>query len=180
MITILKQLCKEQTYAALYDELNKSTKFLFGRVVAVNETWTAIALLTPEGNTDGILAKQTTDIFRIETGSRYAAKMKILQSYYPEEPIPYQIKEEDIVTSLLEGARQAGQVVTIELGKSGYDDVAGFVEKIRDSICTIRQINEYGDDDGISAVRLRDFTQLSCNSQDEKKLERVWHAKHPQ
>ena len=89
-------------------------------------------------------------------------------------PFSYSFTQEDIKDALLSIALKTKEIVSIELANSGFNDVVGFVEEKNDGYSKIRQIDEYGFEDGYSYIRVNDITQISYSSQDEKRILKLW------
>jgi len=174
MLKLLKEVCKQNKFACIYTNEENTSKFFFARVLCVNEKHIAIYLVTKDGCFDGIVVKRTEEISRVETDGQYSQKMKKLCSLQEQKPWEHCLQEERIPESLLSVAKEEKGIVALEMLKSGYDDVVGFVEEIRDGLCTIRQIDEYGFEDGISYVRIDDISQISYASEDEDRILRLW------
>lgn len=174
MLDYLKQICKDQKYVAVYTNPQDSTKFIYGRIISVNSNYIAIYMLSPNGYFDGVIIKQISDVFRIETDSKYGDKIQKLSSLCNEKPYTYTVNNKMMLESLLLIAQRDKQIVSIEILKSGYDDVVGFVDQLKDNSCIVKQIDEYGYEDGMSYIKLTDITQISCNSLDERKLLKLW------
>lgn len=167
MINLLYELQNKGSFVSIYTNDENTSKFIFGKILCVNNSEIAIYMLSPDGSYDGILVTDNSKIFRIETNSDYNKKMQKLCNF-EELPVCYEFKNnENIKKELLYLAHKTKQAVSIELLNSGYDDVVGIVENIGDNICTISQINQYGKPDGVSFVSMQDITQISYNSQDE-------------
>jgi len=174
MLNILMECCKNKKYVAVYTNTSDSSKFIFGRIISVNTNNIAIYMLSPDGYFDGVVVKQIDDVLRVEIDGQYSEKMQKLQSLYNQKPFEYVLDDENIPESLLLIAQQLKQVVAIEIMQSGFDNIVGFVEQIENNLCGIKQIDSYGYEDGISYVRLDEITQISCNSQDESRILKLW------
>jgi len=174
MFQVLMNLCEKQKYACIYANLEERTKFIFGQITAVNEDEVAIRMLTPNGEEDGIVAKQVTDIIRLETDCRYAESMIKLSNTIKKQLKMYPLQQEHIFFSLLTFAQKNRRVVSIEILNSGLDDIVGFIEQCSEEICTVLQVDQYGREDGYSFVALSDITQISCDSEEERRTFILW------
>lgn len=174
MLKILFELYSSKKPASIYTDCEETSKFHFGYVLAVNEKEIALQLISPDGEDDGLTVINTENVFRVETDGQYSEKMKKLCSENAIHLYELPINNDDISESVLLSAVKKKQVVSIELLDSGYDDVTGFVESISDGECKIRLIDEYGCEDGYSYISVEDITKISCDTQDEKRIRRLW------
>lgn len=172
MLKKLKELSKLANKVSLYTNINDTSHFLYGIILAVDENKIAVQLISPDGENDGIVAFDTEEVFRIELDGQYAEKMKKLSGNI--QRVGFQLVENSIYLSVLYLAKQRNQIVSIELCSSGYDDVVGFVSGISEDDCCINQIDEYGFPDGCSYISLEDITQISCGGKTENRIYKLW------
>ena len=64
-------------------------------------------------------------------------------------------------------------VVSIELAQSGVEDIIGVPVEITENVCKFLLIDEYGFCDGYAVFDMKDITQISASSEDEKILEKL-------
>lgn len=174
----LKEIRCADQFASIYTDESTKSKFTFGKVINIGEDFFAIKLISPEGKPDGLLVKEIDSIFRIELNSKYNNKMMILLNENTEKNEDYLIDDNDIVLSTLLCSKKFKLIVSLEILESGYDDIVGFVDSVENGLCKIKQIDEYGDDNGDSFVSLLDITQISCNSSDEKIIHSLCKERH--
>ena len=67
-------------------------------------------------------------------------------------------------------AKDYDEVISVELADSNYYDIVGIVGKIESSVCSFFQIDDYGNSDGVSYVRVNDISSISCGSESERIL----------
>lgn len=174
MLKILSELYLSKDMACIYTSRQDHGCFYFGRISAVNDEEVAISSVSQDGDDDGIIVMPADDVVRVETGSRYCEKMRKPCAEKVIDTDKYTIDGDNIALSLLQSAAEKKLFVSIELLDSGYDDVIGYVESAADGECKVRQVDEYGYEDGYSSFSVRDITYMSCDSQDEKRLMRLW------
>lgn len=174
MLRILYELRASQKMVSIYTNYQETNKFHYGVIIALNEKEVAIQMVSPDGECDGIIVMDVENVIRVEEGGQYAEKMKKL---CPKNPCPLfneVLEENDISESLLSIALRKKSVVSIELVDSGYNDIVGFVEVIENGQCKVKQVNEYGYEDGFSFFSIRDITKITYLSQDEKRIMKLW------
>ena len=175
MIKILNDLCASKEMACFYSNYNNTENFNVGVVLAVNEREIALQLISPDGNDDGILVTDVDDIFRVERNGLYMEKIKKLCTDFSLSDVRDQIDENKIFESILSAASVAKEIVSLELVNSGIYDVDGFVEAVDEGGCTIKQIDEYGYEDGYSYVEIDNITQLAYSREEEKRILKLWN-----
>lgn len=178
MLNILYQLCFSKQPASIYTNDRETDKFHFGIVLAVNDDEIAIQLISPNGDDDGVMILGTPSVFRVETDGQYAEKMKKLYMHNPVSVFDGKIDEANILQSMLLIALKNNAVLSIELLDSGLNDVVGVVDAIEAEQCKIRQIDEYGYEDGFSYVFIRDITKISYLTENEQRILRLWKLSH--
>lgn len=170
MMKILCDLYKSKEVASIYTNDQDTDKFHYGKVLAVNENEIAIQMISPDGNDDGIISLAVECVFRVDIGGQYAQKMEKL---YSEDSLPDYtnlVDNDNIFMSLLSSAMKYKQIVSLELINSGYNDIVGVVEEIKDNECIVKVIDEYGNEDGLSYVLFTDITKIAYSTEDEKRM----------
>lgn len=126
------------------------------------------------GKYDGYIVKQISDIYKIETDSKYVRKIKILSEINKAKHDQLCRVKESGFLSLLTYAYETKKVVTIELIDSGDNDATGFVQQIDDKYCTISMLDQYGENDGTVIFEIRNVSNLSCDGNDEAILKQLY------
>lgn len=170
MLDILSKICLNKKRCCIYTDYDDMNKFCFGSVLAVNEKEIAIHLISPDGDDDGIVVMNTDDVIRVEVDGKYSEKMEKLCHGNVFNQYNLTDIADSILLSILSLANAQKQIVSVELLDSGYDDVIGFVESLEREVCVIKQIDEYGQEDGYSYISINDITQVSYSTQDEKRI----------
>lgn len=174
MLDVLKKWCKENKFVSIYSNCADTERFIYGKILYVNEEEVLIYMVSPNGNFDGLLVIQTTSVFRLEYGGDYEKKMELLVSQYELPVFDFVVDDFHIGLSILKIASKTREIVSIELMDSDIDDVVGIVESLDSNLCKIRQINAYGSEDGYSIINLDDVTQISYASEDERRIKILW------
>lgn len=150
MIEILKLAMTLKKNVCVYTCDSEISKFLYGRIIFIDNEFFALYMLTPNGENDGILVKKISCITYVEMDGQYDEKMKKLCPNF-----------DDLISKT---------PISVELLDSGVDSVIGQVTAVNEKICTVRQIDEYGCYDGIAYVNVPDITQVSYASADNSIL----------
>lgn len=174
MLETLKKVSESNINVSIYTDADNMSKFIYGRILNVNEDEIAIYMLSPNGLFDGILVKQTSDVIRLEIDGKYHDKMEKLISPSELSQFDCSLNNKDLKNSLLSVALESKQIVSLELLNSGFNDVVGFVEENNNGQCKIKQIDEYGFEDGYSFIMVDNVTEIAYASEDEKRILQLW------
>ncbi|MCH5298018.1 MAG: hypothetical protein J1E85_10175 [Ruminococcus sp.] len=168
----LLELQKQNKNISIYC-CEDNNKFIYGKLLSVNDYEFALLMYTPLGKFDGIIVKRIEEITHIEYDGQYEQKMqKILSQNIDTKK--YYIDDSLITNSILELSLKLNKIVSIELLNSGYDNVVGFVDEIYNNKCTIKLVDEYGYDDGYSCIIISDITQIVLDSERESLFLKLW------
>ncbi|WP_238882330.1 hypothetical protein [Clostridium sp. YIM B02551] len=166
----LEDLKKNKKAASFYTDENNTSKFLFGYIVDYNDDFFIVAMISPDGQYDGFVLREISSIVRINVDGKYENKILELAKHNKIIHEKFTLQDDNFISEFLRFAEQQEYIVSIELLNSGFYDVQGYIEAIEDDNCNIKQVNEYGEEDGVSLIKLIDITKISCNSLDEKVL----------
>ncbi len=168
MTDILKQYQMKQQFVSVYFDSSDSNRFQYGKILAVNGDFFAMRLVAPNGTDDGVLVALTKDVLRVETESLYDRKMAVLMhsAHYVERTVAF--AGGDLVRCALTLSLETKAFLSLEIAESGYADAVGYIVHLSDDICTVRQFDEYGREDGKSDIRISDITNICMESEDEK------------
>ena len=173
MTELLKKLMSTREFAEIYTDSSDTSKFAFGRIVACDELFFIAELVSPSGNYDGLLLKPTDDIIKICVETEYAQKIKIPSANFIKQEYPFNC--DDLISEILLYAQEKKLIVAVELLHSGYDDITGFAESADDSRFTVKQVNQYGKHDGTAYANKSDVTQISCDTENEISLLKLYN-----
>lgn len=174
MLKVLYDLCSSKKDASFYSNPEKMNRFDYGTVFAVNDKEIALHLITPDGKDDGITVTAVENIFRVETDGLYSEKMNKLCTDTVRTQYNIDIKENNILKSVLSYAKETGELVSLELLESGDYDVVGFVKEIEEDQCTVMYVDEYGFEDGLTYFSVGDISELEFASEDERRIMKLW------
>ena len=177
MLKIFKELYTNQTLSCIYANCNDTSKFIFGKIIAIGKQQIAIQMITPDGDDDGISVIFLNNVNRVEINSQYVRKMEKL--YFPKTAPNYdlQINNDNVIMGVLIFAFKQNEIVSIELIDSGYNDIMGIIEEIDDIECKVQQYDEYGNKDGVVYFLISDISKVSVLTQSEKRVKRLTRHK---
>lgn len=152
---------------SLYTDKENTSKFSFGFVQGISDDWVLLASISPFGSYDGFIIKRYEDVYRCESNDKYGERIYKLYKMHQQKHSIVDLISDSLVFDFIQYARKSQFVVSIELQNSGCDDVQGFVADIQDAFLTIKQLDEYGNNDGISIISFEDITCVVCDSDNE-------------
>lgn len=173
MLKVLYELAQSKEYAMFFGN-PETDKFKFGYVLAVNENEIAIQELSLDGEDDGIVVMDSNRIYKVERNGQYVDKMMKLSSNKKISDWLGRIDENKILESILLKDVLKDKIVSIELLDSGYYAASGFIDKIQKDQCSLKQIDEYGVEDGMAYFLLSDISELEISSQFEKRIQKLY------
>ncbi len=165
----LKECCGGDYLCAVYADVEHTSKFVVGYVLANDSDMTIIQLVDPYGKYDGIACILTDKIFCVDTDTKYLRAIKKLVDYNKED-CNY-VKKWYKYADVLFDIHQSKRICEIELCESGCDDVSGFIVDINATEIEVLCVSEYGDKEGKSLIRRDTISEISYDSLDTKKLE---------
>ena len=170
MMDVLEKFRNNKQFVCVHADIENLNKFIYGKICWVDEEFFVVSMVSPDGEYDGFLIKKINDIIFIEHSLKYDNKMSILlrDKEYKERNL--QIVTNNILEWGLLFAKKNNFIVSVEFDHSGVNNVVGFVDSIKANICTMKQVDEYGIEDGESYFALSDISQICIDSSDEKRL----------
>lgn len=163
----LQELKNSKKIASFYTNEENTSRFNVGYIVEFTDEHFLVAAISPYGKYDGFVLLEVGSILRINTDSLYEEKMEKLTKHYNTTHECISIDGDSLLSGLIQYACTQNYIVSLELLNSGVYDVQGYVKDVTDEGCTIEQITEYGEDDGLTLIAVSDITKISCNSADE-------------
>lgn len=174
MLKVIEEFAKNRDYISLYTNCEDGSKFCYGRIVDFDDINLVFLMISPDGNYDGLLLKQISDIYRINKNDKYNERMQQLCMISDIENYLLNYEESDnVLRSVLLLSKNNNKIVSLELNDSGFDDIVGIVSNVTDSVCEITQIDFYGNLDGKAFVSLSNISQISFDSKTEQILQQL-------
>ena len=180
MKELLKKYLKSNEYVGVYANPRDSEKFLFGKILAVDEDFFAFLAFDVDGAFGGVEIRRIDNVTNIETKGMYIEKMKKLIDGNGLDVINTLTFGGEILADALKYSQKNKRVVSIELDESGnYDengnyDVVGIVESTDGGICKVALIDKYGFSDGYAEFRAGDITMVTFMSKSDRTREKLF------
>lgn len=161
---------------SIYFSSSESNGFCFGTIEFCDEKQFIIGSYTPYGEDDGFILRKIDDVTKIETDSKYTEKMISLIEMLGTKHATLSVNDNDVVKYLIKKAKSNYRIISIELLDS-EELVVGYIQSISYPMCEIKQINEYGEEDGLLIFNIDDVSSIRIESKDELMLERLYLTK---
>lgn len=175
MKRILEEIKESQKLCSLYINFQDTSKFIFGKILEVDEMYIIFFSFSPDGEYDGLMLIKIDNILRIEYDDLYAARMNRLldDKNLSCKLNVYSTEHNNLAELFLNMLLKEKLIISVELLDSAIYDIIGFVEEISGNICKISQVNDDGQSDGVTYIRINDITQISADSLDERRILRL-------
>ena len=155
---------------AIYSNEADPSEYDVGLIDSVSRNHVAYRAVSPKGDFDGERIVYVESIFRIDTGSSYLEKMRVLNENLTlaySSPLESLADEPDPESMLREAQRQ-GQVVSI-VDRIGYGP-KGFVREVGSDYVEVERLDLNGLPDGSVVVMLDMVERIVIGGRDEQAL----------
>lgn len=136
--------------------------FVVGRLLWLFADSFVLNMISPYGRWDGLAMFTLDDLVTVEKGTDYIKMLEKLLILRHEAEPEMPSRMEDGVNTILAYAQNCKEPVALELYKSGHRDVVGYISSLDDGFLQIEQVDELGNSDGTSFVRLCAISRVFC------------------
>lgn len=166
----LVNLMEKGELCEIYTDPDRLDIFSVGYIVSVDEDFFILESINEYGKFDGYYCEIIDNIIKIEIKTQYLNDIiKLLK--YNKQNRPNKMKfSSNILNNFLDKIMQEHRICTISL-LDGQDGTIGFIEKMKDNILTIKNIDNHGKEDGFSFIDTRDISIVEMGSSDFEKIE---------
>ena len=179
MVEKLRELMRSGKWIELYHKVDEPSKFLFGRVLCVNEDELAILVVDDNGRYDGISWLPIDMVRYLLSDTKYCRNFETLIA---SEALPSEVPvldESNIRDSLLAYARKHCTIISIQVDESDEFDFSGFVTDYRNGLYKFHVVDNYGDSDGVCYVDANRIRFMDYDSSVTNRYFKLWCKKHP-
>ncbi|MFI8579667.1 hypothetical protein [Ectopseudomonas khazarica] len=164
----LKKAMQDKRIVSIYTSDDWSS-YSVGYVVSIDETHICLESITGSGESIGFEIRSLEEITKVETSGKYEQKIEILFNHQGEiiHPVTIPTPSGGIIHKTLELALQRKCVITIWT-EGSEDSISGYVSSIGNDTITIRAVDEYGDDDGVSLVPREEISSIDFCTKEEQ------------
>jgi len=165
MIEIIKEIIEKKEIASIYTDVDETDSFAAGFIQDINDQNILIAHVSQHGIYDGYIVLKTDAIYRIDRNGQYEQKLSKLYMQRKQSHEAIDIKNNDIVFSVLEHAIKTGAFVNIELLDKECSAIQGLILKNGDTI-VIEQYDDFGNSNGETILNKNDIIEIGCDTDD--------------
>jgi hypothetical protein len=154
-------------FIAVYTDY-ENDRFSFGKVIACDENYLIIHSIDPAGLENGLTLFRIEDIYKIERKTPYFEKLFALMKYKNVTLPTYNFISNDYLVELLNNAKSTNTVIGLQINNSHTRDVLGYITEINCNTCEIKQIDNYGEYDGLCTVDIDNITSIIYNNLEDR------------
>lgn len=155
----------------VYTDRDDTSTYHEGYVMACNEDYCAMALVSPQGRFDGYILERIDRIYSVQAGGPYEKKIQTLMKYCNTRINYIELDDSNLIFSFLDYARSTGSIVSLDVFGSDAENGIGFVYTVDHEMCFLKQVDLYGMNYNESYFMLEDISRISMNGEDETVLE---------
>ncbi|MBU2714148.1 hypothetical protein [Zooshikella harenae] len=167
---ILEQAQSKGTLVSVYVDSDDWDQYSVGYVDLITETHVRLRSISKNGEDAGFEIRPLSEIFKIEHGGKYEQKIEKLiqnQGSIFSEVKPSSSSSSDLIRDSLQQSLDESVCVVV-WGGDPDDSLVGYVENMESGLVSIRLINEFGEDDGLSTIEIDEITSLDFNTRSEQ------------
>ena len=169
MLKKLKKICANKKLCEIYHNVDDTSKFMVGYVLACNDNDAVLWLIDRYGHFDGISWILNGEIYRINTNTEYLKACHRLLEYNGLE-VMYTFSESSL-EDIIKRVHSGGRICELELCASDNTDVSGYITAVSKTSISLKVVNEYGEYDGDNVIDKSSISILTLDSTDTCKLE---------
>jgi hypothetical protein len=167
LLNQLKKVEKSNELIEIYTKEGDLSKFLVAKVLKVSDEWVVVTTITTKGMYDGFLLIRLDDVLRLNFKTKYIEKANKLYTAKKQKHAQYNEVQEDLLLGFLEFAQLNNFIVSVQLLSSEDFDVQGYIKEIEKDLLIIETVNNYGEYDGESYLKLEDINMMTCDDEDD-------------
>jgi hypothetical protein len=175
LLQTLGKAQRSKQIVAIYTDPSSPGSSSIGYVKGIGKEVVTLASLTSGGESDGLVVRKLSHIFKAEVGGVYAQKLAVLNSHEPHSSDRGKSEERTNGVAqfqeALESAKAGGLIVSIWLEMDTDDSyTSGFVERVQSKEVLIRKLDDYGRADGFVVFSITDIEALDMDGSTERRL----------
>ena len=162
MYDYLKILKAKNTLCEIYDDINDNESYYLGYILAYDENTVLIESVSTNGTHDGYYCLLIEDIFEIRKDTNYIKNCLKLMGHNAFKRKKLSLDDKDVLNAFLQHIKTGKLLCSIELLNSA--DLSGYIETVNSEIAEINLVDENGQPDGNSIIRISDITYVSAET----------------
>lgn len=165
----LKNIVEKDTLYEIYLD-GSGRKFDVGYVLAFDEEWALVELISPEGVHDGYRLIFIDAIVMLQYGTQYLERLADLMAAKRTERKPLQFSSSQLLGSVMDFIYGNRFVCAVELIGERSMTERGFIEKTGIDTFRLELVDNYGKPDGHMIAEYNDISSITFNSSAELNL----------
>lgn len=166
---ILEKYLGKADCLEIYARPEAADRFDAGCVLAMDDQYVLLNTYDESGRDDGLSLRLLDHIICVQADTLYLKKLHLLEPPCPSKYKNWRGRQGDLLVALLEYAYETERGVGLELENGDDTELFGCLVEAPDEIITLRQLNSYGDDDGIAYLRRDQIVRADCDCIDVRK-----------
>lgn len=172
MIDVLNKLMQNRILCEIYSNTENTDKFNVGYISALDKNFCRVNSFDFYGNYDGSFCILTSDIFSVQTNTKY---LNCIDRLIKKTDVDYtkDYSSNDILNDIILEIKNGNRICQIELCDSNLVDISGIIKNYNRQTGTLElQIfDQYGDNDGKSFVDIQTISRIEYDTCDTRRLE---------
>lgn len=164
MLEILKTYAESQRFVSIYFNEQDTSDYDCGTLNAVDEEWTILNSVAPQGIYDGYRLIRTDDVYRVDARGPYEDKIRYFSSSWPEKHTVNFDLPPDVLHSFFRICIEKGWLVSVELNNSGERDLTGIIKDFTWETVSLRGVDNYGQKDSLSTLRIDSISNMGADT----------------
>lgn len=167
--SVLEEAKEKNTLVSIHVNSDDWNQYSVGYVDVITNTHVRLRAVSRYGEPAGYEIRVLAEICKIESDGKYEQKLEKLsknQGKIFKEIAPAYGSGNLILDALTQSLKE--KILIALWGNDPDDTLTGYVEKLEDDTVSIRLIDEYGKDDGVSTIAIDEITSLDFNTQPEQ------------
>lgn len=164
MLETLRAYVESQAIVSLYADDQDTGTYDCGSLNIVDEEWTVLNSVAPQGIYDGYRLIRTDDIYRVDAYGPYEDKIQYFSRSWPEKHIVSFEHAPDVLHGFFQKCIQKNWLVSVELANSGERDLTGIIKDFTWEAVTLRTVDHYGRQDSLSTLRIDCITNMGADT----------------
>ena len=175
--SIIKKAKKTNKLIAIKTEIDDTDIFTAGYILEYNDEIIYLNSIDDNGLDDGVEIINVNTIYEIAVDDNYLNKLQLFVKNREKilETKDYKIKIKKSDTYFLDYLQEIKDKKQLVSFLFVYDfTISGFIEELDNEYINIKVVSEYGKEDGISCLQIKDIDRISVNSIYDKKIKLLY------
>ena len=182
---LLASALQERKLVSIYLDRDDPDMCNVGYVLKLSKNMIILESVNSEGAPDGILLHKISEIYKVETGSKYEKSLSLLeanwQDLYRPRLDPKRIAELTTIEDICAYAKKKEAFITIvQKDDDDQNDKTGFITEMNGDEIVLNVVTRFGEDDGTLIISYDKISTIGCDGIEERKSSILYkiHSAH--